>query len=461
MTESAHSPLEFQWNDISRLRFSTWKMIGCEYREIVAVSSAKFPRPSPFVTRDWLGLRLRVATCNGLTRGIFCGKMMTGRVLSKCKQTFAIGCFRATNSYSQTVTLSSSFFSSKQLKMTVVEDIPARIESDTLGELKVEAGNLWGAQTQRSIENFPFSNCQMPLDVIYAQALIKKCCAKYHAQIGKLSEKKATAMQQAAEEIISGRHDKQFPLVIYQTGSGTQTNMNVNEVIANRANQILGLPFDKTGLTEEEKKAYVSPNDDVNMGQSSNDSFPTAMHIAAVRGLKTVTIPGLKVLRDALAEKVKKFENIIKIGRTHSQDATPLTLGQEFSGYLQQVEYGIERIEASIPALYRLALGGTAVGTGLNTVMGYDTAIAKAIAEETQMDFVTAPNKFEALAAHDSLIHASAALNTVAASLHKIACDVRWLGSGPRCGLGELSLPANEPGSSIMPGKVNPVSGFS
>ncbi|GAX16895.1 fumarate hydratase, class II [Fistulifera solaris] len=340
--------------------------------------------------------------------------------------------------------------------MTVVEDIPARIESDTLGELKVEAGNLWGAQTQRSIENFPFSNCQMPLDVIYAQALIKKCCAKYHAQIGKLSEKKATAMQQAAEEIISGQHDKQFPLVVYQTGSGTQTNMNVNEVIANRANQILGLPFDKTGLTEEEKKAYVSPNDDVNMGQSSNDSFPTAMHIAAVRCLTTVTIPGLKVLRDALADKVKKFENIIKIGRTHSQDATPLTLGQEFSGYLQQVEYGIERIEASIPALNRLALGGTAVGTGLNTVMGYDVAIAKAIAEETKMDFVTAPNKFEALAAHDSLIHASAALNTVAASLHKIACDVRWLGSGPRCGLGELSLPANEPGSSIMPGKVNP-----
>lgn len=263
-----------------------------------------------------------------------------------------------------------------------------------------------------------------------------------------MSKEKAAAIGQAVDEVLAGKHDDQFPLVIYQTGSGTQTNMNVNEVLSNRAIMILG--------GEIGSKTPVHPNDDCNMGQSSNDSFPTAMHIAAVVTILNRTIPGLKVLLEALKAKQVEFDKIVKIGRTHCMDATPLTLGQEFSGYAQQVEYGIQRIEHSLQSLYRLALGGTAVGTGLNTTEGYADAIAAKIAEETELPFTSATNLFEALAAHDSLIEVSGAFNTVAASLNKIANDVRLLGSGPRCGLGELSLPPNEPGSSIMPGKVNP-----
>ncbi len=291
----------------------------------------------------------------------------------------------------------------------------------------------------------------MPMEVVYAQCLIKKVCAKYwseDANGAKLSKDKAQAIGRAADEVMNGQHDDQFPLVIYQTGSGTQTNMNVNEVLSNRAIMLLG--------GEVGSKHPIHPNDHCNMGQSSNDSYPTAMHIASVMTILNRTIPGLKVLLGALESKTTEFHNIVKIGRTHCQDATPLTLGQEFSGYAQQVRYGIHRIEVTLPALYRLALGGTAVGTGMNTTEGYAEAIAQKIADATGLPFTSAPNLFEALAAHDSLIEVSGAFNTLAASLNKIANDIRLLGSGPRCGLGELSLPENEPGSSIMPGKVNP-----
>lgn len=319
-----------------------------------------------------------------------------------------------------------------------------------MGQLQVPAGALYGAQTQRSLQNFPIGGLEsrMPLSVIKAMATVKKCCALYHAKIGVMDDKIANAIAQAAEEVIAGKLDRHFPLVTFQTGSGTQTNMNVNEVLSNRAIQILG------GTVGS--KDPVHPNDHVNRGQSSNDSFPTAMHIAAAQTLVNTTLPGLKKLHDALEKKSKEFQDIVKIGRTHCQDATPLTLGQEFSGYHQQVKYGIARIEASLPALYRLALGGTAVGTGLNTEEGYAEAIAQAIADDTGLPFVSAPNKFESLAAHDSIVEVSGVLNTIACSLNKIANDIRLLGSGPRSGLGELSLPANEPGSSIMPGKVNP-----
>jgi fumarate hydratase, class II len=343
--------------------------------------------------------------------------------------------------------------SQKEIIFNAVAALPSRQESDTFGELTIAPGCLWGAQTQRSLENFPLGGAEskMPLPVVYGMVLVKKVCAVYHAKIGQMDTTIANAIAQAATEVLDGYHDAQFPLVTFQTGSGTQTNMNVNEVLANRATMILGGTLGKTRL--------VHPNDHVNMGQSSNDSFPTAMHIAVTKVITECTIPGLKVLLDALQSKVSEFQSIIKIGRTHCQDATPLTLGQEFSGYSTQVEYAISRIERSLPCLYRLALGGTAVGTGLNTTQGYDVAIAAAIAEEMGPDrypFVTASNKFEALAAHDSLVEISGVLNTVATSLHKIANDIRFLGSGPRCGLGELSLAENEPGSSIMPGKVNP-----
>ncbi|KAL7492820.1 hypothetical protein ACHAWT_007922 [Skeletonema menzelii] len=336
---------------------------------------------------------------------------------------------------------------------TTIAQLPSRMESDSMGSLSIPPGSLWGAQTQRSIQNFPIGGreSRMPMEVVYAQCLLKKCCAQYWAEDangGKMSKEKAAAIGQAVDEVLAGKHDDQFPLVIYQTGSGTQTNMNVNEVLSNRAIMILG--------GEIGSKTPVHPNDDCNMGQSSNDSFPTAMHIAAVVTILNRTIPGLKVLLEALKAKQVEFDKIVKIGRTHCMDATPLTLGQEFSGYAQQVEYGIQRIEHSLQSLYRLALGGTAVGTGLNTTEGYADAIAAKIAEETELPFTSATNLFEALAAHDSLIEVSGAFNTVAASLNKIANDVRLLGSGPRCGLGELSLPPNEPGSSIMPGKVNP-----
>eukprot|EP00585_Thalassiosira_rotula_P006169 CAMPEP_0196142176 /NCGR_PEP_ID=MMETSP0910-20130528/11239_1 /TAXON_ID=49265 /ORGANISM="Thalassiosira rotula, Strain GSO102" /LENGTH=502 /DNA_ID=CAMNT_0041403457 /DNA_START=53 /DNA_END=1561 /DNA_ORIENTATION=- len=334
-----------------------------------------------------------------------------------------------------------------------IASLPTRMESDSFGSLSIPPGSLWGAQTQRSIQNFPIGGreSRMPMEVVYSMCLIKKCCAEYWSEEGnggKLSKKVSNAIGQAADEVMSGKHDDQFPLVIYQTGSGTQTNMNVNEVLSNRAIMILA--------GEVGSKDPVHPNDHCNMGQSSNDSFPTAMHIASVVTILNRTLPGLKVLLDALESKSQEFDTIVKIGRTHCQDATPLTLGQEFSAYAQQVKYGIRRIESSLSSLHRLALGGTAVGTGLNTTEGYAAAIAQKIAEHTGLPFTSAPNLFEALAAHDSLIEVSGAFNTLAASLNKIANDVRLLGSGPRCGLGELSLPPNEPGSSIMPGKVNP-----
>jgi fumarate hydratase class II len=286
------------------------------------------------------------------------------------------------------------------------------------------------------------------MEVVYAMCLVKKVCASYGHKTGMLPEHLSSAIGKAADEVMMGMHDDQFPLVIYQTGSGTQTNMNVNEVLSNRAIMLLG------GVVGS--KCPVHPNDHCNMGQSSNDSFPTAMHVACVLTILNRTLPGLRTLHDALRTKSLEFEKIIKIGRTHCQDATPLTLGQEFSGYAQQVDYGIKRIENSMSALYRLALGGTAVGTGLNTVEGYAIDIAAVIAEHTGLPFVSAPNLFEALAAHDSIVEMSGSFNALSCGLNKIANDIRLLGSGPRCGLGELSLPENEPGSSIMPGKVNP-----
>jgi fumarate hydratase, class II len=328
-----------------------------------------------------------------------------------------------------------------------------RIEKDAMGELQVPADSLWGAQTQRSLMNFPIGGVEskMPLSIIKAMATVKKCCAVYNVSNQVIDPTIGTAIAQAADEVITTTElDRHFPLCIFQTGSGTQTNMNVNEVIANRATQILQRENPTT-------TRIVHPNDHVNAGQSSNDSFPTAMHIAIAQCFIHITIPGLQVLLSSLQAKQKEFDHIIKIGRTHCQDATPITIGQEISGFAQQITYAIERIQnVALPSIYRLALGGTAVGTGLNTMEGYDVAIAKMIAQETSIPFVTAPNKFEALAAHDSLVEASGVLNTIACSLNKIANDVRWLASGPRCGLGELSLPENEPGSSIMPGKVNP-----
>lgn len=325
-----------------------------------------------------------------------------------------------------------------------------RTESDTFGPLQVPNDALYGAQTARSLLNFDIGGeaARMPLPVIRGFAVLKKCAAQYNSQQGKLDLEIATAISIAASEVRAGILDDHFPLVIFQTGSGTQTNMNVNEVISNRAIQIMN------GTVGS--KDPVHPNDHVNMGQSSNDSFPTAMHIAAVEEITHRLLPALRHLHGSIATKAENFRDIIKIGRTHCQDATPITLGQVFSGYATQVENGIRRVESSLPALHQLALGGTAVGTGLNTDLGYDVEIARLIAEETGLPFVTAPNKFEALAAHDALVEASGTFNVLACSLNKIANDLRLLGSGPRSGLGELSLPENEPGSSIMPGKVNP-----
>lgn len=323
-----------------------------------------------------------------------------------------------------------------------------RIETDSFGDIAVPTDCYWGAQTARSQHNFAIGSERQPRAIIHALALIKKVCAQENMHTGKLDTKIGNAITTAADEIINGMWDSQFPLVVWQTGSGTQTNMNVNEVIANRAIELLG------GV--KGSKHPVHPNDHCNMGQSSNDVYPTAMHIAVVRVVHDVTLLGLIALRDALQSKAQSFKDIVKIGRTHTQDATPITLQQEFSAYVQQISMGIMRIEAALPALYELALGGTAVGTGLNTAVGWDTAVAARVAALTNLPFVSAPNKFEALAAHDALVFLSGALKTVATSLFKIANDIRFLGSGPRAGLGELILPENEPGSSIMPGKVNP-----
>jgi len=317
-----------------------------------------------------------------------------------------------------------------------------RIESDSMGTIEVPADRYWGAQTQRSLVHFAIGRDVMPRELIRAIGILKKAAALVNRDLEKLAAEKADAIVRAAEEVIAGTLDAHFPLRIWQTGSGTQTNMNANEVIGNRAEQISG--------------GKIHPNDDVNMSQSSNDTFPTAMHIAAVEQIHGALMPAVRKLRDALDAKAKEFADIVKIGRTHLMDAVPLTLGQEFSGYVAQLDADLARIDAVLPSLYELALGGTAVGTGLNTHPRFAELGAKKIAELTRLPFVSAPNKFAALASHDALVMASGALRTLAVSLMKIANDLRWLGSGPRAGLGELLLPANEPGSSIMPGKVNP-----
>lgn len=323
-----------------------------------------------------------------------------------------------------------------------------RVESDSFGPIEVPADRYWGAQTQRSLQNFRIGGERLPLPLIHALGVQKQAAAQANRALGTLEAPLADAIIQAAAEVAAGRWDDHFPLVVWQTGSGTQSNMNANEVISNRAIEILG------GTLGSKKP--VHPNDHVNRGQSSNDSFPTAMHIAAALQLSGTLLPALEHLRDALAAKAGAFQSIVKIGRTHLQDATPLTLGQEFSGYAQQLAYGVERARAALPALLRLAQGGTAVGTGLNAPKGFDAAFAAEVAALTGLPFIPAANKFEALATHDSMVEVSGVLNTLAVSLMKIANDVRLLGSGPRCGIGEISLPENEPGSSIMPGKVNP-----
>lgn len=323
-----------------------------------------------------------------------------------------------------------------------------RIETDTMGEIQVPSDKYYGAQTARSLMNFKIGGERIPKPLIRAFGILKKAAALTNKELGILSDEKTTLIVQAADEVIDGKLEEHFPLVVWQTGSGTQSNMNVNEVISNRAIEIAG------GVMGSKKP--IHPNDDVNKAQSSNDTFPTAMHIAAVEEIHAELIPMVTKLRDALAKKSVEFTDIIKIGRTHLMDATPLTLGQEFSGYTQQLTNGLERINAALPRLYELALGGTAVGTGLNTHPEFAVKSAEKIAELTGKNFITARNKFEALATHDALVEFHGVLKTLAASLMKIANDVRWLGSGPRCGIGELSLPENEPGSSIMPGKVNP-----
>ncbi len=325
-----------------------------------------------------------------------------------------------------------------------------RIEKDTMGEVKVPASKYWGAQTERSRNNFKIGpEASMPKEIVYAFAYLKKGAAHANTDLGVLSAEKRDLISQVCDEILEGKHDGEFPLVIWQTGSGTQSNMNVNEVIAYRAHVISG------GKLTDEKKV-LHPNDDVNKSQSSNDTFPTAMHIATYKLVNDITIPGILKLRDTLNKKTQEFKDIVKTGRTHFMDATPLTLGQEFSGYVQQLDNGIRALKNALEMVAELALGGTAVGTGLNTPKGYDVLVANKIAQFTGLPFITAPNKFEALAAHDAMVEMSGALKRVAVSLMKIANDIRILSSGPRCGIGEIIIPDNEPGSSIMPGKVNP-----
>lgn len=325
-----------------------------------------------------------------------------------------------------------------------------RIEKDTMGEVKVPADKLWGAQTERSRNNFKIgAPASMPLEIVYGFAYLKKAAAYTNCELGVLSEEKRDLIGAVCDEILAGDHDDQFPLVIWQTGSGTQSNMNVNEVIANRAHQL-------AGKTIGEGEKTLQPNDDVNKSQSSNDTFPTGMHIAAYKKLIEVTIPGVSQLQETLSKKAEDFKDVVKIGRTHLMDATPLTLGQEFSGYASQLEHGLIALKNTLPHLSQLALGGTAVGTGINTPKGYAVKVAAYIAEFTELPFVTAKNKFEALAAHDAIVESHGALKQLAVSLNKIANDIRMLASGPRSGIGEIIIPANEPGSSIMPGKVNP-----
>ncbi len=324
----------------------------------------------------------------------------------------------------------------------------SRSERDSMGTVEVPADRYWGAQTQRSLINFAIGDDIMPPEVIHAMGILKFAAAKTNLALGKLSPKKAEAIMTAAQEVAEGKLDEHFPLVVWQTGSGTQTNMNCNEVIANRAIELLGGTIGS--------QTPVHPNNDVNMSQSSNDTFPTAMHIAAVKAIDEQLLPQIRNFRDALQEKAIAFADIIKIGRTHLQDAVPLTLGQEFSGYVAQLDFAIENISHSLSGLYKLAIGGTAVGTGLNTHPDFALKVAQTISELTEKPFISAPNKFASLAAHDEIVSASSAIKGAACAMLKIANDLRWLASGPRCGIGELTLPANEPGSSIMPGKVNP-----
>ena len=325
-----------------------------------------------------------------------------------------------------------------------------RIEKDTMGEVKVPADKLWGAQTERSRNNFKIGPAgSMPLEIVYGFAYLKKAAAYTNCELGVLPIEKRDFIAAVCDEILAGKHDDQFPLVIWQTGSGTQSNMNVNEVIANRAHQL-------AGKTIGEGEKTLQPNDDVNKSQSSNDTFPTGMHIAAYKKVIEVTIPGVKKLRDTLKEKSIAYKNVVKIGRTHFMDATPLTIGQELSGYVSQLDHGLKALENTLPHLAELALGGTAVGTGLNTPKGYAKRVSEFIAQFTGLPFITAENKFEALAAHDAFVETHGALKQLAVALNKIGNDIRMLASGPRSGIGELLIPANEPGSSIMPGKVNP-----
>ena len=329
-----------------------------------------------------------------------------------------------------------------------MKTVDTRLERDTIGALEVPVNRLWGAQTQRSLRNFRISTERMPPELIQALARVKRACAIVNSELGLLEERKARAIVAAAEEVIAGQHDQEFPLAVWQTGSGTQTNMNLNEVLANRGSELIG--------GERGDQRLLHPNDDVNKGQSSNDVFPTAMHVATVSALNGKLVPALQMLRDTLSAKSKAFDDIIKIGRTHLQDATPLTLGQEFSGYVSQIEHGIAHVQGSLTHLCELAIGATAVGTGLNTHPEFGARVVRELSSTMALPFVTARNNFEALAANDALVHAHGALKTLAASLMKIANDIRWLASGPRSGIGELRIPENEPGSSIMPGKVNP-----
>ena len=334
------------------------------------------------------------------------------------------------------------------MSQSATKNANIRVENDSFGPINVPADHYWGAQTQRSLQNFRIGGQTMPLPLIHAFGVLKKAAAVTNIKLGVLDGKIGEAIVKAADEVISGKMDAEFPLVVWQTGSGTQTNMNVNEVISNRAIEILG--------GEKGSKKPVHPNDHVNLGQSSNDSFPTAMHIAAVMQITDFLIPALQHFETALQNKTEEFKSIVKIGRTHLQDAVPLTLGQEFSAYATQMRFAVARAKDVLPRLYPLAQGGTAVGTGLNTKKGFAEEFAKQVAAITGKPFITAANKFEALASHDSMVEASGALNTIAVGFMKIANDIRLLGSGPRCGIGEISLPENEPGSSIMPGKVNP-----
>ena len=325
-----------------------------------------------------------------------------------------------------------------------------RIEKDTMGEVKIPAEKYWGAQTERSRNNFKIGEeASMPKEIIYGFAYLKKAAAHANCELGVLSLEKRNLITKVCDEILEGKHDDQFPLVIWQTGSGTQSNMNINEVIANRAHVI-------NGGSLEDSKTVIHPNDDVNKSQSSNDTFPTGMHIAAYKMIIETSIPGVEQLRNTLEEKSKEFMNVVKIGRTHLMDATPLTLGQEFSGYVSQLDHGLKALKNTLAHLSEIALGGTAVGTGINTPEGYSEVVAKYIAEFTNLPFITAENKFEALAAHDAIVESHGALKQLAVSLNKIVNDIRMLASGPRSGIGEIIIPANEPGSSIMPGKVNP-----